>query len=210
MSEQMNLEEMWQQVQEKLVAEDTNRSVWDAARVAVPLALEEEVLALGFTPANMKHASYLTSTLNKPKVQNAIEKVLGRRVNVVTVEGATVEAWKQEKGREAHRAESAAAQLRERVAAAGTEAIWQELYDEIGNTFRSVRDRTFPLSRGKMVATALRQLLDSEKHAHDEDPEGTDVHNKAINRAIDRIAALAEMPATTVAIEYLRMRGAKR
>lgn len=209
MSEQMDLQNLWQQIQEKLVAEDTTRSVWDAARVAVPLALEEEVLALGFTPADMKHASYLTSTLNKPKVQNAIEKVLGRRVDVVTIEGATLEDWEQEKQRQVYRAESAAAQLRERVEAAGTEAIWQELYEEIGTTFRSARDRRFPLSRGKMVATALKELLDTEKRARDEDPEGTETRNMAINRAIDRIATLAEMPATTVAIEYLRMCGAK-
>ncbi len=210
MSEQMDLEELWKQAQEALVAEDTSRSVWDAARAAVPIALEDEALVLGFTPLNMKHASYLTSTLNKPKVQNAVEHVLGRRVDIVTVEGDTVEAWEREKERQARRAEAAAARLRESVAAAGTELIWQELYEEIGKIFRSVRDRRFPLSRGKMVTTALKQVLDAEKRAHEEDPEGADVGNKAINRAIDRIATLAEMPATTVAIEYLRMRGAER
>jgi len=72
-----------------------------------------------------------------------------------------------------------------------------------------VRDRRFPMNRAKMVGAALKQIKDSEQRARTDDPEGTEIHDKEINRAIDRIAVLAELPPTVVAIEYLRLRGGR-
>lgn len=206
MSGQMDLGELWQQVQEELHKGDINRSLWDAAAVATPLVLEEDVLVLGLAPVDMRHASYLTSTANRPQVQQAVATVLGRRVDIRTVEGTTVESWEHEKEREAYRAQTAEARLRSRMAAAGIEQIWADMHEGIGQAFGGARERRFALSRARMVASALRVVREAEGRVREADPEAGDVHEKEINRAIDRIAVLAEIPATIVAIEHLRMK----
>jgi hypothetical protein len=205
MSDQINLDKLWQQVQEHLHEGDIDRSLWDAAAVAKPLVLEDDVLVLGLRPADMRHASYLTSTLQKPKVQDAVEAALGRRVDIETIEGTTLEAWEHEKERQVHRAERAEAQLRTRMAAAGAERIWGDLHEQVGKAFGAARDRRFPLSRARMVASALKAIREAEERAHEEEPEAGEAHDNQVNRALDRVAVFAEMPPTVVAIEYLRM-----
>ena len=68
MSDQSQLQAIWQAVQQDLHKGEINRSLWDAAAAATPLTLDGDAFVLGFRPGEMRHGSYLTSTANWARV----------------------------------------------------------------------------------------------------------------------------------------------
>ena len=64
--------------------------------------------------------------------------------------------------------------------------------------------------RAKAFAKALLAMVDTEQKALEEDPEAEELHQQQLDRSIERIASLAEIPATMVAVEYLRVKSIKR
>jgi len=208
MSEQPDLKATWQRVQDLLHEGEINRSLWDAAAAAVPLTIEDDTLVLGFKPGQMREASYLTSGANRPQMNAALEGAFGRRVRLETIEGTDSEAWEREKQRREIAADQASAthdarQLR------GARVVWAELYESISKAFGTARERRFALSRARTLVQVLKLTVEAEQKARAEEPENDELHTQHLNRTIDRIATLAELPATIVAVEYLRLKAAK-
>ena len=212
MSEEQDLDAIWEQARENLLDNmgDFNRSLWDAANAAEPLALDDDAFVLGITPGKMALGSHLTSTANGPLVRQSVEEVLDRSVEIELVEGTDPESWEREKERRRLREEMAQQQQERRRETAGARAIWGELYDDLGELFGSVRERRFPVARAKMFAKALLNMRDAEKKAYEEEPEAEETHEEQLNRNISRIANLAEVPETMVAVEYLRVKRMKQ
>lgn len=208
MSEPLDLKTAWQRVQQVLHEGEINRSLWNAAALATPLTVEDDLLVLGFPPGNMREASYLTSTTNRQQVNRALEAVFGRRLTVETIEGTDEGAWQREKERRALAAEQAKSSFEARLLK-GARVAWAELYEEIGRTFGSARERRFPLSRARTLVQALKLTLQAEQKAREQEPNSDELHTQQLNRTIDRIAVLAELPATLVAIEYLRLKASR-
>lgn len=212
MSDQQDLKATWAQVKEKLLDEmgDFNRSLWDAANAAELIALDEDQFVLGVPPGKMSLGSHLDSTANAPLVRRCVEAVVGRSVNVEIVEGTDPDAWEREKHRREQREQAAIRRQQVSRETAGARAIWAELYEEIGRLFGGVRERRFALVRAKAFAKALLAMVDTEQKALEEDPEAEELHQQQLDRSIERIASLAEIPATMVAVEYLRVKSIKR
>ncbi len=208
MSEEQDLNAIWEQAKETILEEmpDFNRSLWDAANAARPLALEGDSFVLGVPPGQMALGSHLTSTANGPMVRQAVAKALGRPVTVELVEGTDETAWEQEKGRREARERLAERQQQASRATASLRALWAELYEEVARIFGAVRERRFPTTRARMLAEALLATRDTEARAREEAPDSEDFHQQQLNRIIDRIASLSELPPTMVAVEYLRVK----
>jgi hypothetical protein len=211
MSEQQDLDAIWQQAREKLLDEmgDFNRSLWDAANAAQPLMLDEDTFVLGIDPGKMGLGSHLTSTANGPLVRRVVEGVVGHPVHVELVEGTGPDAWEREKKSREVREQMAARQQQAMRETAGARAIWGGLYEELGQLFGSVRERRFPMVRAQMFAKALLAMRDAETRAIEQEPEAQQFHEEQLNRNITRIATLSDVPETIVAVEYLRVRRVK-
>jgi len=212
MSEQHDLSAIWKQAREKLLDEmgDFNRSLWEAANAAEPLVLEEDTFVLGIPPGKMGLGSHLTSTANGPLVRSCVSAVLGRPVTVELVEGTDSQAWEREKERRQVREQMAVRQQQKARETAAARAIWTTLYEEVGRLFGHVRDRRFPIGRAQMFARALLALRDAEEKAYGEEPGATEFHEEQLNRNVTRIATLADIPETVVAVEYLRVKRMKK
>ena len=208
MSEQTDINAAWKRVQELLREGEINRSLWDAAETAKPLALEDDVLVLGFVPGQMRQASYLTADGNRPQMNTALEGVFGRRMRLETIEGADPGAWEREKQRRETLTQKSRATLEARQLK-GSRVIWAELYEEIGKLFGTARERRFAINRARTLVKALDLTLDAEDRARAEEPDNEDAHFQQLNRTIDRIATFAELPASMVAVEYMRLRAAR-
>ncbi|MFW5866891.1 MAG: hypothetical protein ACOCX2_03680 [Armatimonadota bacterium] len=212
MSEEQDLNAIWEQARERLLDNmgDFNRSLWGAANAAEPLAIDDDALVLGISPGKMALGSHLTSTANGPVVRQSVEEVLGRSVRIELVEGTDPEAWAREKERRRLREEMAQRQQERTRETAGARAIWNALAEELGELFGSVRGRRFPITRAKMFARALLAMRDAEEKAYEEEPDAADTHEEQLNRNVSRIAELAEVPETVVAVEYLRVKRIKK
>ncbi len=211
MSEEQDLDAIWEQVREKILDEmgDFNRSLWDAANAAEPLVLDDDTFVLGIEPGEMRLGSHLTSTANGPLVRQCVESVLGRSVEVELIEGTDAEAWEREQERRRVREEMVERRQQRQRETAGARAIWSQLYDDLGKMFGSARDRRFPTARAKMFGKALIAMRDAEEKAYEEDPDADDLHQEQLNRNVGRVATLAELPETVVAVEYMRVKRMK-
>lgn len=212
MSEQQDLNAIWEQARAKLLDAmgDFNRSLWDAANAAEPLALEEDTFVLGIPPGKMALGSHLNSTANGPLVRSCVQEVVGRPVNIELVEGTEPEAWEREKERRRIREEMAQRRQERERETAGARAIWGSLYEELGRLFGGVRERRFPVTRAKMFGKALLAMRDAESEAYAEEPDADEYHQEQLNRMVSRISTLAEVPETMVAVEYLRVKSMKK
>ncbi|MBD3292144.1 MAG: hypothetical protein GF393_04410 [Armatimonadia bacterium] len=212
MSEQQDLEPIWEQAREKLLDAmgDFNRSLWDAANAAEPIALEGDAFVLGMPPGQMALGSHLNSTANGPMVRECVSKVVGRTVEVEVVEGTDPEVWDREKERRRLREEMARKQQQRQRETAGAREIWGSLYEQIGELFGTVRERRFPMVRARRFGQALLAMRDAEEKAYTEEPDAVETHEEQLNRNVARIATLSEIPETLVAVEYLRVKRMKK
>ncbi len=212
MSEQQDIDAIWQQAREKLLEDmgDFNRSLWDAANSAEALMMDDETFVIGIPPGKMGLGSHLTSTANGPLVRACVEAVVGRPIRVDLVEGTGPDAWESEKKRREVREQMAARQQEVVRETAGARAIWGTLYEDVGRLFGSVRERRFPVVRAGMFAKALLAMRDAETRAVEEEPDAEQFHEEQLNRNVSRIATLADLPETMVAVEYLRVRRMKK
>ncbi len=211
MSEQPDLATAWEQAKKIILDEmgDFNRSLWEGVTLAKPLQLDGDTLVLGIPPGKMATGSLLTSTAHGQLVRDAASRALGRTVQVVLVEGTDAGAWEREKQRRETLRELAERQAELKRAAAATTATWAALYEEVGRIFGQTRDRRFPTSRAAMMAKALLATRDAEARAVEADPDATELHTQQLNRTLERIALLAEVPSTMAAVEYMRVKALK-
>ncbi len=203
MSDQPDVRAIWDKFDELIHEGDINRSLWDAAAIATPLELDGDLLVIGFAPGKMRDASYLTSGANRPLVMASLEEAVGRRVTLETIEGTDPEAWEREKARREMAIQQAQTAHESRLVK-GAQIVWLDLYEEIGKTFGSARERRFPLSRARTLIKTLKLAVEAEEKARAEEPDNEELHTQQLNRTIDRIATFAELPGTMVAVEYLR------
>ncbi len=87
---------------------------------------------------------------------------------------------------------------------ATAQAVWAELYEEVGKAFGATRDRRYATSRAAMFAKALLAACDAEQRAYEQEPDAAELHEQQLNRTLERVATLSEVPPTMVAIEYVR------
>jgi len=212
MSEQPDLTAAWEQAKKTLLDEmgDFNRTLWEGANLAQPIQLDGDTLVLGIPPGKMSVGSQLTSTAHGHLVRDAASRALGQQVQVVLVEGTDPGAWEREKERQEARRVLAERQAERTRATAGTTATWANLYEEVAEIFGQTRDRRYPTSRAAMMARALLAARDAEQRALAADPDATELHTQQLNRTLERIALLAEVPATMTAIEYMRVKALKK
>lgn len=212
MSEQPDLKAVWDRAKQIILEDmgDFNRSLWDAANTAQALALEGDTFVLGMPPGKMALGSHLTSVANGPLVRRSVARALGREVTVEVIEGTDPGAWEREKERREKRAQFAERQAATRRATAGVQAVWGSLYEEIGRIFGATRDRRYATSRARMMAKALLAVYEAEKKAFEADPDAGELHEQQLNRNLERIATLAEVPGTVAAMEYLRVKSLKK
>lgn len=211
MGEELNLEELWAAAREKLLErmDGFNRSLWDAANEAKPLVLDGDILVLGLPPGKLSLGSHLISTANGQMVRQSVEDVLGEPVRIELIEGTEPEVWERDKERRLARERMVQQQTAAARETAGARAVWSALHTRIGEIFGSARDRRFSMMRAQMLAKALLAMREAEATAIEEDPDAEELHEQELNRNIDRIANFAEVPATFVAVEYLRIRRVK-
>ena len=123
------------------------------------------------------------------------------------VEGTDAGAWEREKQRRETLRSWPNARAELKRAAAGTTATWAALYEEVGDLRADARS-TLP-TRAAMMAKALLATRDAEARAVEADPDAMELHTQQLNRTLERIALLAEVPSTMAAVEYMRVKALK-
>lgn len=204
------LEGLWQQVSEALHRGPINRPLWEAADAAHPLTLDGEFLILGFAPIDMRHSSYLETTVNRNRIREILQARTGRRLDIKCIEGATIEAWEHAKLRGQEAEAKAKAQIEHLQAHGTTIAAWEDLNQRLLRLFSSTEARRLASVLAGLLVKSLPMVYETDVQVRTSDPGAEAIHNRELNRVFDKLGIYCDMPSTQVALEYMRYRGSRR
>ncbi len=209
MTEELDVQQLWQQAQDMLRAGEINRALWDAAAAVQPITIDADTLILGLPSGQMQHASYLETAANKTRLQQILESLAGRRLDLRVISGTTQEAWQRLQQREQAVAETTVSAARTRAAGQTAINIWREGGQQINQIFTGARARARSIDLAQLLTQALPLIWETEQKARQQDPEAQDLHSRQLDRILDRIATYCNVPGPVVALEYLRYRSAQ-
>lgn len=211
MAEGPNLPGLWKKVNELLRKGDVNRSLWDAADTATPIVLEGDTLVLGFSPADMRHAGYLTTPANRARIVRAIQEITGRTLNLEVIEGLTPEDWEKYKQRLAQRVDEITERGGFRDSHKSALQAWEALSLYLHQYYQeNMGIRRFPDQMARALIKLLPVLADAEDLAREAEPTAEQLHSAQLNKAFDRLATYTDLPPTMVALEYMRYRNSRK
>lgn len=211
MSTQVDLKNLWEEVNDTLRGGAVNRPLWKAAFTAIPLELEEDTntLVLGMPSKHMELAGHLETRINKARIQEVVQAKLGRRLDIKVIEGETTEAYERHAERERLRAEAAEQAHARAMGVATAAASWDALNEQILLTHGQTEGRRFVTNRAKFLVRCIRMLAEAEDRIRSREPGKADFHDRQVARTIEKLASLADAPPMVVSIEYLRCRSSR-
>jgi len=210
MAEQTAVQALWEQVNQAVRRGPINRSLWEAVEAAVPLTIDEDVMILGFEPKNMRHASYIETTVNKTRILEIVQARTGKRLDLRCIEGADKEAWERAKSREQESEQRARDAFESRQVHATSLQSWEDLGSRLQNLYSRAEARRLALVQAQMLVKSLPLIYEVDSEVRRRDPEGEYIHNRELNRVFDRVGTFCELSPTQVALEYLRYRGSRK
>jgi hypothetical protein len=211
MSSQVDLKNLWEDVNATLRGGEINRPLWKAAITAIPLALDDEggTLYLGLPSKQMELAGHLETRVNKARVQEIIQAKLGRRLDISVVEGDTLEAYERHVERDRLRVEAAEQAHARALGVATAAASWDALNEQVLLTHGQTEGRRFVTNRAKFLIRCVRMLVEAEERIRAREPGKDDFHDRQLARVIEKVAGLTDAPPMVVSLEYLRYRSAR-
>ena len=206
---------LWREVSELMLQKsDRFGPLQQAMRAAVPITREDQTLVVGIAGQHQYLAGHLMTAANRHFVNQCLQEVSGEPVQFRLIEGTTAEDWEVVKKSEAIAAQKAG---KGKTAAAGAPAAdtqpagapaaaaWTNLQQRLGAAWNQVPQRQLAAARAQFLLEAIPLLYQAEADAIAED-QPDDAIPRQLNRAIERIASLVEVPPALVALELLHYR----
>jgi hypothetical protein len=196
--------QLWQEVNDLLHEGPVNRPLWDAARIATPITVTDEAVVVGLDPKDMRHASYLRTDINRSRLRAIIHARTGRNLELKVIEGTDLEALRRVEERENASVHQSRARVNQVRSFTGTGGVWQEAATKMAGVISASSRRSFATTRARLLAKLFPVVWEAEQKAAAEEKETADNRERQLNRLLDRVANHTELPATVVALEYLR------
>jgi curved DNA-binding protein CbpA len=198
-------EKVWREVTETVILRSDRIGPFQKAlQDALPLALEEEVFVVGFSPENQRESSYLDVAANRYALLDALALVTGKKPDFRYIQGQSPEDWELIKARE----ERVTARARASETPVASEEsrlnmVWDELIARLHRSFSELPRRQQPQIRASFFAKALTWINETATRSYALGVTEEAAH-KGLARAIERLANMVELPPTYVAIELAR------
>lgn len=195
----MDFYDAWNSSVEQIKKQVTGTGVWNALNIAIPIAFEEDgTFVLGVAEKEAESRGHLTLANVRRVMEQELEKKLGKKVEVVVIDGITINHWESLKRRreEFLRMEAeAAAKAKEK---AGKVSAWDTIYEQMGREFGALEHKALPQVRARFMLWCV-DLVAAHLHGttHSEDDE------RNFSRCVDRIAAYADANHTYIAAMIL-------
>ncbi len=204
MAEDIDVQQLWEEMTQLMHEGDLNPSLWDAVAAVTPLIVDEDTLIVGLEPADMRHAGYIETSQNKSRLQDLLEQVAGRRLDIRVISGTTVASWERINEREMAGVEKATAEARARTVQKDAREVWRQGLEDVVAVFTGSRARARGTDLARLMIKAIAKTYEVEQAARQEASGDEEMHNQQVNRIIDRIATYCNVSATVVGLEYLR------
>jgi curved DNA-binding protein CbpA len=194
-----------------LIRSDRFGPLNQAMQAAVPIVVDEDVLVITMPGSERHLAGHMETASNRNSLRNALELVAGQRLDFRIIDGSTAEEWYALKQAES-RTKQAAARPRGEAAGAEAQAIpgrpgegpWDALVQRVHREYQRLPRRQYPQSKARYLREALGWIIRLDEELRYDSEE--DAHERAVARAIERVAAVLDLPPVFVALEFDRMK----
>ena len=205
-------EKIWREATEVvLIRSDRFGPLNQAMQAAIPITLDGDILVVTL-PGSERHLSgHLDTASNRNAILNALELVSGGRLTFRIIDGTTVEDWQILKQAEKRRVASAA--RRQATPSAPTVRVggaavgpWDELLQQLHRRYQELPRRQYAQAKARYLRESLGLILRVEEETRLEGEVDEDAHERALARALERVATIVELPAVVVAYEFERIK----
>ena len=218
---ELDAQSLWREATDLIFERsDSFSSLIQTMRVAVPIALEGNLLVVGVAGKDQYLAGHLATPGNRYRINETLREISGREIEYRIIEGTTEEDWDFVKRGEGHRTvpeapapgfarqpagapTTAKAEDEARARAAPQVTAWELLGRKIHNTWNGTPNRQHPLTRAEYLLTCVQWIGETSKEATKEGMPPDAVRREA-GKAIERVAQLLDIPPTMVALELMR------
>ncbi len=209
-------EKIWREATDVvLIRADRFGPLNQAMQAAIPITLDSDLMVLAM-PGSERHLSgHMETAANRNSIVNALELVAGRQLDFRLIDGSSVEDWEAIKGAEARAKESATrsrqrtpAGAQPRVTARPGEGPWDEVTQRIHRQYQQLTRRQYPQSKARYLREALIWISRADEELRYQPDGDEDAHERGLARAIERLAAVLDLPPVLVAVQYENMKRA--
>lgn len=227
------LRALWEEIKRRIKSVENNQPLYRALDAAVPIVMDGRVVVVGLDAQHAFDLSTFNSGDNAPVIRKVLSAVANKPLELLVIEGTTLEDYDQHQQREA-----AAEEARRKVVESAEvqnltgmpaealpesdEVADDDRFDPSSETsstrlllmlnrhlhvrYRATRNRTSPTVRARFMLDALAELELTVARVYElEDSEV--MRERQIARAIDRLADLVNIDGMVVALEFERHRG---
>jgi hypothetical protein len=200
----LDLPSLWAEVNRFLREGPVNRPLWEAAQVAVPLALDGDLLVLGLAPRDSRHASYLQTDVNRTRLRQILHARTGRYLDLRVIEGTQPDDWSRVQEREQSAQELNATAVRRAASYRSVEELWEQGSQRLSELFTSATARAYATTRARLLTQGLPLIYATEQAVRQQASHDEEAHQRHLNRLLDKLALQTDLPPTLVALEYSR------
>ena len=195
----MDFYDAWNASLEDIKKQVTGVGVWTALNVAIPIALEEDgTFVLGVAEKEAESRGHLTLANTRRVMEQELEKRIGKPVEVVVIDGITINHWESLKRRREEFLRQEAEAARRAKEKAGKVTAWDTIYEQMGREFGALENKAMPQVRARFMLWCVDLVA-----AHLHGSEHTDDDERNFSRCVDRIASYADANQTYIAAMIL-------
>jgi curved DNA-binding protein CbpA len=211
-------EKIWREVTEVvLLRSDRFGPLNQAMQAAIPITLDDDMLVLSM-PGGERHLSgHMDTAANRNSIVNALELVNGSRVDFRIIDGSSIDEWERLKEAEKKAREGARARRTAKTSSDGApsrpsprigEGPWDEVIQRIHRQYQQVPKRQFPQAKARYLREALSWIATTDEELRYQDGFDEDSHERALARALERLASVLDLPAIFIALQLENMKRA--
>lgn len=200
----IDLNALWKYVTDRVKAQVTQPSLWRAMEAARPVVLEDDLLVLGFAPADSHQGGLLQDQRHKNVIEQVLEQATRKRLRVHIMAGETLEEWEAYKAAQAE-AGKLQQQAREQfLRHAEKGQSWEAVGEQLIRKFSGLRNRGLASVQGRYLGEAVDVLAEAYGRLMPADPD--EAQERDYSRALERVAERVNVPAAMISLLVQRAR----
>ncbi|MBC7328811.1 hypothetical protein H5T88_00475 [bacterium] len=202
----MNLtpEEVWNAVVKEVKERKFFPPLWQALDSAVPLALEEDCIVLGFKVGTFHLRTHIETGSNRVLIEEVLGKIMNKPYTIKVVEASTPEEWQAIREREEMVEEVEVEEFARRRGTTSLLREWMEFSLELHRLFSSLQQRSLPQVKASFLYQVLPLIVKKKRELHREDEASKETNEKALARLLDRLSSWTGIPNTIIAYELIK------
>ena len=200
-------QKIWREATEVvLIRSDRFGPLNQAMQATVPITLDGDLLVVTMPGSERHLAGHMETASNRNAIVNALELVTGRRLSFRIIDGPSAAEWEGLRDAEARARQSTVRTQEEaRAAAPGKarpgEGPWDEVIQRIHRQYQQLSKRQYPQTKARFLREAVGWIAGADEELRYQGEVDEDSHERGLARAIERVAAVLELPAVLVAIQ---------